>query len=166
MAHVIPSDYRVALEALNLLGEQRLVARAAERRDAPFRMPVQWVNRPNQDFRGFSGTLASGTVKPGERVRLHVEEQDRLQKNGSTPIARDGVLVESNLRENRAVSGFVQNRFLFGRLTVTPGVRIEDIHFERTNRLSSVTGPKYRAATCSPSARSLRRGSERLHLLF
>ena len=36
----------------------------------PFRMPVQWVNRPNLDFRGFSGQLASGTVKPGDSVRI------------------------------------------------------------------------------------------------
>jgi bifunctional enzyme CysN/CysC len=34
----------------------------------PFRMPVQWVNRPNLDFRGFSGTVASGKVKPGDAV--------------------------------------------------------------------------------------------------
>ena len=34
----------------------------------PFRMAVQWVNRPNLDFRGFSGTIASGTVRPGDRV--------------------------------------------------------------------------------------------------
>jgi bifunctional enzyme CysN/CysC len=34
----------------------------------PFRFPVQWVNRPNLDFRGFSGTIASGTVRPGEQV--------------------------------------------------------------------------------------------------
>lgn len=34
----------------------------------PLRFPVQWVNRPNLDFRGFSGTVASGTVRPGERV--------------------------------------------------------------------------------------------------
>ena len=33
-----------------------------------FRMPVQWVNRPNLDFRGFAGIVASGTVKPGDRV--------------------------------------------------------------------------------------------------
>jgi len=32
----------------------------------PFRMPVQWVNRPNQDFRGFAGTIASGTVRVGD----------------------------------------------------------------------------------------------------
>jgi len=35
----------------------------------PFRMPVQWVNRPNLDFRGFSGLIASGTVRPGDRIR-------------------------------------------------------------------------------------------------
>ena len=34
----------------------------------PFRMPVQWVNRPNLDFRGFSGTISSGRVKPGDAV--------------------------------------------------------------------------------------------------
>ncbi|MDB5713324.1 MAG: cysN [Sphingomonadales bacterium] len=36
----------------------------------PFRMPVQWVNRPNLDFRGFSGLIATGTVKPGDKVRV------------------------------------------------------------------------------------------------
>ncbi len=35
-----------------------------------FRMPVQWVNRPNLDFRGFSGLIASGSVKPGDAVRI------------------------------------------------------------------------------------------------
>ncbi|BBE71645.1 sulfate adenylyltransferase subunit CysN [Oharaeibacter diazotrophicus] len=34
----------------------------------PFRMPVQWVNRPNLDFRGFAGTIASGTVRPGDPI--------------------------------------------------------------------------------------------------
>ena len=36
----------------------------------PFRLPVQWVNRPNLDFRGFSGQIASGTVKPGDAIRV------------------------------------------------------------------------------------------------
>ncbi|PZO09482.1 MAG: adenylyl-sulfate kinase [Lysobacteraceae bacterium] len=35
---------------------------------SPMRLPVQWVNRPNQDFRGFAGTLATGTVAPGDDV--------------------------------------------------------------------------------------------------
>src|SRR6185503_19417676 len=43
--------------------EDRIVAQ-------PFAMPVQWVNRPNLDFRGFSGRIASGSVKPGDRVRI------------------------------------------------------------------------------------------------
>ena len=38
--------------------------------DKPFRMPVQWVNRPNLDFRGFSGQIASGTIAQGDMVRV------------------------------------------------------------------------------------------------
>jgi len=45
------------------------IANAAAQARA-FRMPVQWVNRPNLDFRGFSGLLAGGTVKPGDPVRV------------------------------------------------------------------------------------------------
>jgi bifunctional enzyme CysN/CysC len=47
------------LESLDV--EQELVAQ-------PFRFPVQWVNRPNLDFRGFSGTVVSGSVEVGARV--------------------------------------------------------------------------------------------------
>ncbi len=36
----------------------------------PFRFPVQWVNRPNQDFRGFSGTVASGSIAVGENIMV------------------------------------------------------------------------------------------------
>jgi bifunctional enzyme CysN/CysC len=36
----------------------------------PFRLPVQWVNRPNLDFRGFAGTIVGGTVSPGEKVKV------------------------------------------------------------------------------------------------
>jgi bifunctional enzyme CysN/CysC len=36
----------------------------------PFRMPVQWVNRPNLDFRGFSGQIASGIIRPGTKLRV------------------------------------------------------------------------------------------------
>ncbi|MCD1620875.1 sulfate adenylyltransferase subunit CysN [Salipiger manganoxidans] len=37
---------------------------------SPFRMQVQWVNRPNLDFRGFAGMIASGQVRPGDAVRV------------------------------------------------------------------------------------------------
>jgi bifunctional enzyme CysN/CysC len=43
-------------------------ASAAQRR--PFRLPVQWVNRPNLDFRGYAGQIVSGSVKPGDVVRI------------------------------------------------------------------------------------------------
>jgi bifunctional enzyme CysN/CysC len=38
-------------------------------RDQPFRMPVQWVNRPNLDFRGFSGFISAGTLRPGDKLK-------------------------------------------------------------------------------------------------
>jgi bifunctional enzyme CysN/CysC len=37
---------------------------------SPFRLPVQWVNRPNLDFRGFAGQIASGTIRKGDAVRI------------------------------------------------------------------------------------------------
>jgi len=42
----------------------------AEARSKPFRMPVQWVNRPNHDFRGFAGLIASGVVEKGQAIRI------------------------------------------------------------------------------------------------
>jgi bifunctional enzyme CysN/CysC len=47
----------------------------------PFRMPVQWVNRPNLDFRGFAGLIASGTVRAGDAVRI-------LPSGRTTTVAR------------------------------------------------------------------------------
>jgi bifunctional enzyme CysN/CysC len=48
---------------------------------APFRMAVQWVNRPTQDFRGYAGTIASGRVRPGDSVAV-------LPSGRTTRIAR------------------------------------------------------------------------------
>ncbi|MBP1178340.1 sulfate adenylyltransferase subunit CysN [Methylobacterium sp. PvR107] len=42
----------------------------AEALNAPFRMAVQWVNRPNSEFRGYSGRIASGRVRPGDAVTV------------------------------------------------------------------------------------------------
>ena len=69
--------------------------------------------------------------------RAHHETQERLQKNGDLPNSRDGVIAEDNERRNQAYSGFIQNRFLFEKFSVTPGVRIEHIEFQRTNRLAN-----------------------------
>ncbi|MER2605224.1 MAG: sulfate adenylyltransferase subunit CysN [Siculibacillus sp.] len=51
-----------------LLEHLESVDTAARAGETPFRMAVQWVNRPDLDFRGFSGTLASGRVRPGDEV--------------------------------------------------------------------------------------------------
>jgi bifunctional enzyme CysN/CysC len=51
-----------------LLEHLEVIEIADERAKTPFRMPVQWVNRPNLDFRGFSGTVTSGSIKPGDSV--------------------------------------------------------------------------------------------------
>ena len=72
--------------------------------------------------------------------RLHFETQQRLQENGDLPTSRSGVLVEHNERRNQAYSGFFQHRFIINNWTITPGVRVENIRYERTNRLAGVTG--------------------------
>ncbi|MGI8898170.1 MAG: TonB-dependent receptor domain-containing protein [Pyrinomonadaceae bacterium] len=72
--------------------------------------------------------------------RAHVEDQERVQKNGDRPNSRDGVVVENNERRNQAYSAFVQHRLIFGNVTVTPGLRIEHVKYQRTNRLLPVNG--------------------------
>ncbi|CAI9001469.1 MULTISPECIES: sulfate adenylyltransferase subunit CysN [Pseudomonas] len=53
----------------------------AHQQKLAFRMPVQWVNRPNLDFRGFTGTIASGMIRPGDRVRvLPAGQESRISR--------------------------------------------------------------------------------------
>ena len=54
----------------SLLEHLESIAIAEPAGDQPFRFPVQWVNRPNHEFRGFSGTVAAGEVKPGDPVQV------------------------------------------------------------------------------------------------
>ena len=82
-----------------------------------------------------AGTSFRGELQAG--VRAHWEVQKRRQENGDLPNSRSGVAVEINERRNDAYSGFVQNRFIFGDLAITPGVRFERIKIERKNLLSS-----------------------------
>jgi len=48
---------------------------ASDLREKPFRMPVQWVNRPDLDFRGFSGTIEAGSIKPGDEIAVPASGQ-------------------------------------------------------------------------------------------
>ena len=43
---------------------------AASSQSRPFRMPVQWVNRPNREFRGFAGLIGSGCISTGDKIRV------------------------------------------------------------------------------------------------
>ena len=57
-------------QGATLMGHLETVPVGNALETGPFRMPVQWVNRPDQNFRGFAGTIASGTVKPGDAIRV------------------------------------------------------------------------------------------------
>ena len=78
-------------------------------RDAPFRMWVQWVNRPDLDFRGFSGQIASGAVRPGDRVRaLPSGKESRVAKivtqDGDLPEAIAGQSITLTLEDEIDIS--------------------------------------------------------------
>jgi bifunctional enzyme CysN/CysC len=72
-------------------------------RTAPFRMPVQWVNRPNQDFRGFSGLVSSGTVHPGDAVKImpsaRASRVARVLIDGDLPYATAGQSITVTLED-------------------------------------------------------------------
>jgi Fe(3+) dicitrate transport protein len=70
-------------------------------------------------------------------ARAHFEAQERLQVNGDTPLARTGITVEDNRRENKAYSAFVQDRLLLGDFTLSAGLRFEAVDYERVNRLAN-----------------------------
>jgi bifunctional enzyme CysN/CysC len=66
-----PSAHMHWYHGPTLLGHLETVDVSREEEERPFRFPVQWVNRPHLDFRGYAGTVASGTVKPGDEVVIH-----------------------------------------------------------------------------------------------
>jgi bifunctional enzyme CysN/CysC len=79
------------------IDEQRL------QRD-PFRFPVQWVNRPDLDFRGFCGTVAAGVVRPGDRIRIAPSGRESrvariVTADGDLPLAVAGESVTLTLAD-------------------------------------------------------------------
>ena len=66
---------------------------AGEADEGPFRLPVQWVNRPNLDFRGFSGTIVSGTIKVGDPV---IVATSGTAANVKTIVTADGDLEQAS----------------------------------------------------------------------
>ncbi|MBX3683709.1 MAG: sulfate adenylyltransferase subunit CysN [Thauera sp.] len=76
---------------------------------AAFRLPVQWVNRPNHDFRGFCGTIAGGSVKPGDRVRIQPSGREStvariVTADGDLPLAVAGQSITLTLADEVDIS--------------------------------------------------------------
>ena len=87
-----------------LLGHLETVELGHEAQERPFRFPVQWVNRPNQNFRGYAGTVASGTVKPGDEVVIQpsgkcVHVARIVTADGDLDVAHEGAAITLTFAE-------------------------------------------------------------------
>jgi bifunctional enzyme CysN/CysC len=87
-----PSDKMRWHKGPTLLAHLETVDVASDRAAQPFRLPVQWVNRPNADFRGYCGTIASGRIKPKDRVVVLPSGQTTQVKS---IVTMDGELPEA-----------------------------------------------------------------------
>ncbi|WP_439375481.1 sulfate adenylyltransferase subunit CysN [Bradyrhizobium sp. DASA03120] len=81
----------------------------SETTDLPFRFPVQWVNRPNLDFRGYAGTIASGTIAVGDEIIVAVSGlSSRVKRivtyDGDLAVAGAGEAVTISLEDEIDVS--------------------------------------------------------------
>ncbi|HYC05827.1 MAG TPA: sulfate adenylyltransferase subunit CysN [Azospirillaceae bacterium] len=87
-----------------LMGHLETVALSGQAGEGPFRLPVQWVNRPDLDFRGFAGTVAAGAVRVGDAVRVAPSgKESRVARivthDGDLPSARAGQAVTLTLTD-------------------------------------------------------------------
>lgn len=85
-----------------------------------------------------TATHSLGEFQAG--ARIHFEEQNRKQINGTSPTTRSGTLAENNLRNTSAYSGFIANRFDIEKFSITPIARYESIKAQRINQLTGVAG--------------------------
>ncbi len=107
-------------EGPSLLEHLETVDIEAEAEAKPFRFPVQYVSRPNLDFRGFSGTVASGRIGVGERVSVAKSgKQTRIRRivtqDGDLEVASEGQAVTLLLDDEVELSR--------GNMLVTPQAR-------------------------------------------
>ncbi len=87
-----PSPHTPWYHGPTLIGYLETVHVAEAAHDQPFRLPVQWVNRPDQGFRGFSGLIVGGRVKVGDRIRVVPSGQ---QSTVARIVTMDGDLDEA-----------------------------------------------------------------------
>ncbi len=104
-----PSDNTPWYDGPTLMKYLETVQVEDDAKNQPFRMPVQWVNRPHLDFRGFCGTIAAGTIRPGDV--LQVASSGRTSKvarivtmNGDLPEAVAGQAVTLTLSDEIDIS--------------------------------------------------------------
>jgi bifunctional enzyme CysN/CysC len=92
-----------------LMGHLEAVPVEDQSQTLPFRMPVQWVNRPNLDFRGFAGRIASGRVQAGDRLKVVPSGRESrvariVTADGDLPYAIAGQCVTITLTDEVDVS--------------------------------------------------------------
>ncbi|MGH6866969.1 MAG: sulfate adenylyltransferase subunit CysN [Methyloceanibacter sp.] len=104
-----PSPHMHWYHGPTLLGHLETVDVRTKASNVPFRFPVQWVNRPHLDFRGYAGTVASGSVRPGDEVviqpsgkRVHVARI--VTADGDLEEAREGDAITLTFAEEVDVS--------------------------------------------------------------
>jgi bifunctional enzyme CysN/CysC len=69
--------------------------------DRPLRLPVQWVNRPSADFRGYSGLITSGCVRVGDAIRV---QPSGHQSRVARIVTADGDLEEANVGQSITIT--------------------------------------------------------------
>ncbi len=99
-----PSAHMPWYKGPTLVGFLEGVDVSDDRASGPFRLPVQWVNRPDLDFRGYAGTIAGGSVVPGQEVVVsgsgRTSTIDRvIGPGGDLGVARAGDAVTLTLRD-------------------------------------------------------------------
>lgn len=99
-----------------LMSHLETVEVVSDLQEKPFRMPVQWVNRPNLDFRGFSGTIASGKIRPGDSIVV--------PSSGQTSVVDRIVTFDGDLEE--AVAGQAVTLTLTDEIDISRGDMLSD----------------------------------------
>ena len=90
---IAPSTRLSWYKGPTLLSHLETIDVDTDRESRAFRMPVQWVNRPNLDFRGFAGTIATGRLRPGDPI---VVANSGRSATVSRIVTMDGDLKEAS----------------------------------------------------------------------
>jgi bifunctional enzyme CysN/CysC len=91
---VVSADQMPWYKGVTLLNYLETVTIEDQSADGPFRLPVQWVNRPDHDFRSYCGTIASGQIRVGDQVVVPA--------SGQTSLVAQILTMDESLQEARA----------------------------------------------------------------